>query len=620
MIYLISKNKSIIDSSIQYNTVEESLIFLQALDWISVDIETTGLDRHINKILLIQLGNKDIQYVIDVTTIDILLYKSILENKNLILQNAKFDIQFLYKLNIIPQGKIWDTMLAEQVLYNGLDPMANLYYLADKYCNIQLNKTTRNNFTSSNYKLDVSSIIYAAEDTEVLGEIKQKQEYAAKKKDILKAIHLENSFVKALAYIEFCGMYVNTGKWLDKFNKLLPLIRQKKLDLDDIIIKDERLSKFIELQLDLFSSKTTVNISYNSSKQMIPVFLALGLDISDMDAKSGMSIAEKNISKYKYSTPFVKTYLEYKALVKSSTTYGEKFLSNIHTVTGRLHSEYTQLQITGRISSSAPNLNNIPRDKITRACFEAEKGNVLIDLDYSDQEGRIIANVSGEPNLIDMYNAGKIDGHSYVAKLCFKEELKDIEISEIKSKFPDLRQKAKSARFAITFGGNGTTIANNLGVEKKIGVKVYKAYIKAFPALFTYFDAVKAQTKKNGYILISPLTGRKVFHRNFFDLEENDYEHYDFLKKSLNYPIQGRAAEMIKIASILLFKWIVENNYFNIVKIIGNVYDELVIEAPEDISEFVAKEAQECMTTAANYFATLVPITADYDISKHWVH
>ena len=119
MVYYISNQTQIKDPSIEYCSVEESLEYLNTLEWVSVDTETTGLDRFIHKIVLLQLGNAERQYVIDADTIDVRLYKSILEEKNLILQKAKFDIQFFYILDIIPRGTIWDTMLAEQVLYNG---------------------------------------------------------------------------------------------------------------------------------------------------------------------------------------------------------------------------------------------------------------------------------------------------------------------------------------------------------------------------------------------------------------------------------------------------------------------------------------------------------------------
>jgi len=619
MIYYVSKQLNFnFPKDIQNISIEKSLQILNKSDWLGCDTETTGLDSYIDNILLLSFGTSNYQVIIDTTTIDIHNYDTIFKTKHLIFQNAKFDLKLLFHKNIVPLKQLWDTMLAEQVLYSGLEPIINLAYLSDKYTGITLNKEERINIVKRGITVD--SIYYAANDVKVLQPIRFKQYKKAKEKNVLRAIKLENNFVLPLAYIEYNGMPINKQLWLEKTNKLKPIITKLEIELEQLLINDDRFQKFKNLQTSLFYNEKLTTINFDSPTQIKEILKLFKLNLKDKDSKSGESTGNKILSKYKENNEFVSKYLEYKKFVKDFTTYGEKFLDSVHPITGRIHSNYNQMVSTGRISSNSPNLNNIPSDPITRACFETTTNSVLIDADFSDQEGKLLADVSGDSNLLNFYLKNGGDGHCYTARLCFPDKLANLSDKEIKIQYTNLRNLAKGAKFALSYGGNGSTIAKNVNISIKEGKEVETAFFKAFSGLKLYFDKVKTKTSIDGFITISPLTQRKFFYPNFFSLKEDSYEYYDFVKKSLNYPIQGVAAEMIKLASIYMFWWIVNNGLFKIVLIIGNIYDELIIESPLDTSEKVSKVLQILMEKAANKFTKYLKITAKPLISKHWLH
>ena len=624
MIYLISNQNRIFDDTIKYISIEKVISMLFSMDWISIDTETSGLDRFKHKLLLLQLGNKEHQFIIDLTTIDIILFKSLLQEKNLIFQNAKFDLQFLYVNNIVPRGKIWDTMLAEQVLYNGLDPISNLSYLTKKYCNFELDKTERLNFIKSNYKLTYDAIIYGADDIKYLPTIKNLQIEKANKKEVLRAIELENEFVKVLAYIEYCGIYLDKDKWVNKYKTAdIELIQKEKL-LDKWVLNNG-YNNYEKKQLDLFSqdinvkSLREVNINWSSTKQVIPLFEEIGIDVSSTETKSGKSVGNKTITPQKHRFEIIKLYLNYQTVKKDFSTYGEKFLEHINPITNRIHANFSQLSATSRLRCGNPNLQNLPADKRTRSCFTTQtEENELVDCDYKAQEDNIFVNNSLEPKMIEFYQLDNADGHNYVASLCFPKEIGNIPLYEIKEKFPELRQLAKSAKFAIHYGGTGHTISKNLNLSKSEGEKIENAYLTAFPKINDYLNLMKKRAKHFKYILISPITGRKFWAKDYDEMEWKKQN--EFAKLGCNYPIQGQSAELTKIGLIYFFNWILDNNYFNIVKLVNAVHDEGLCENPKELTPLVSKNLKRCLEKGAEPYCKIVPLTADIEVSSFWVH
>lgn len=630
MIHFCSEQKRVVGSSVwEEIEVQDIISYFKNHKFISLDTETSGLDPHSCELLSIQFGDFDHQFVIEYSPNILEKLKPLLLRKDVVwvLQNAKFDLQFFYKHDIILEN-IFDTYLAEGVLYCGFDDVKlpnyvrkSLDVLVLKYCGVLLNKSIRG--TINRVGLTDKVIEYGANDVKYLIPVMTSQMVKIKEDGLWGAVKLDNKFVKVLAYIEYCGIYLNKEKWLAKMEDDSKKLSDMEFALNKWVF--ERFGdKYVNKQLDLFSAAKRCSLNWSSSKQIIPIFKELGVDTKVRDKKTGKmkdSIEAKHIVKQVHVSPLIQMYIDYKKAQKLVTTYGQNFLEAINPKTGRIHATFWQIMNTGRTScgsgdnkddDNSINLQNIPSDKITRGCFTNQFENtILVDCDYSQQEDRMYTQLSKEPALIDFYNdtTRKRDGHSFTAKLCFPKELKDIPEEEVKHVRPDLRSKAKGAKFAILFGGVGDTIAKNLGLSKEEGDEVYDAYMKAFPKLKEYFDYIKPIVVKNGYVYFNKVTGRRSYYQIFDEYErlsrtidkqwwENYKQHKfhqteDFLtyykptckrffnlrgdleRRALNFPCQGSASDMSKLAGVWFFDWILKENLFNKVKISNFVHDSL---------------------------------------------
>lgn len=630
MIHFCSEQKRVVGSSVWKEIeVQDIISYFKNHKFIALDTETSGLDPHSCELLSIQFGDFDQQFVVEYSPNILEKLKPLLLRKDVVwvLQNAKFDLQFFYKHNIILEN-IFDTYLAEGVLYCGFDDVKlpnyvrkSLDVLVLKYCGVLLNKSIRG--TINRVGLTDKVIEYGANDVKYLIPVMTSQMVKIKEDGLWGAVKLDNKFVKVLAYIEYCGIYLNKEKWLAKMEEDSKKLSDMEFALNKWVF--ERFGdKYVNKQLDLFSAAKRCSLNWGSSKQIIPIFKELGVDTRVKDKKTGKmkdSIEAKHIIKQVHVSPLIQMYIDYKKAQKLVTTYGQNFLDAINPKTGRIHATFWQIMNTGRTScgsgdnkddDNSINLQNIPSDKITRGCFTNQFENtILVDCDYSQQEDRMYTQLSKEPALIDFYNdtTRKRDGHSFTAKLCFPKELKDIPEEEVKHVRPDLRSKAKGAKFAILFGGVGDTIAKNLGLSKEEGDEVYDAYMKAFPKLKEYFDYIKPIVVKNGYVYFNKVTGRRSYYQIFDEYErlsrtidkqwwENYKQHKfhqteDFLtyykptckrffnlrgdleRRALNFPCQGSASDMSKLAGVWFFDWILKENLFNKVKISNFVHDSL---------------------------------------------
>lgn len=675
MIHFCSEQKRVVGSSVWEEIEVQNIIsYFKNHKFIALDTETSGLDPHSCELLSIQFGDFDQQFVVEYSPNILEKLKPLLLRKDVVwvLQNAKFDLQFFYKHDIILEN-IFDTYLAEGVLYCGFDDVKlpnyvrkSLDVLVLKYCGVLLNKSIRG--TINRVGLTDKVIEYGANDVKYLIPVMTSQMVKIKEDGLWGAVKLDNKFVKVLAYIEYCGIYLNKEKWLAKMEDDSKKLSDMEFALNKWVF--ERFGdKYVNKQLDLFSAAKRCSLNWSSSKQIIPIFKELGVDTKVRDKKTGKmkdSIEAKHIVKQVHVSPLIQMYIDYKKAQKLVTTYGQNFLDAINPKTGRIHATFWQIMNTGRTScgsgdnkddDNSINLQNIPSDKITRGCFTNQFENtILVDCDYSQQEDRMYTQLSKEPALIDFYNdtTRKRDGHSFTAKLCFPKELKDIPEEEVKHVRPDLRSKAKGAKFAILFGGVGDTIAKNLGLSKEEGDEVYDAYMKAFPKLKEYFDYIKPIVVKNGYVYFNKVTGRRSYYQIFDEYErlsrtidkqwwENYKQHKfhqteDFLtyykptckrffnlrgdleRRALNFPCQGSASDMSKLAGVWFFDWILKENLFDKVKISNFVHDEYLLETPKDIADKCAKALKECMEKAGRVFIDVVPVIAEPEITTVWQH
>lgn len=694
MIYLVSDS---IDVSgldwVKSISLEESKSMILKWPVVQFDTETTGLDPHVCKLLSLQFGYKDFktgshdEVVVDCTSIAPERYKSVIENSSLVGHNLKFDLEFLYNHSIVPLN-IYDTMICEQTLYLGYKPGRVSMKLGDvlyRYTAKELDKTYQKEIASKGLTLD--GILYAANDVVYLQDIRKGQLITARERNCLNAFTVENRFVPAIAYLEWCGVHLDEEKWKAKMTEDQKLLDEYRKKLDEYVQTHTKLNKkFVSSYYapSLFEEVSTTftpecTVEWSSPKQVVPVFKELGFNTKTVDKETKVekdTVLEKLMTTQKgIADDFLDIYYKYKEAEKNVSSYGQGHLNLINPKTGRLHTKFQQIgTVTGRMSSGSNaknidlalakgikaedvrfvNLQNLPArgdaGKITRACFTAEDGNDFISCDYSAEESRVQADVWNEASLLHSFENG-IDTHNLYAKLCFPEELKDVDVRDVKKVRPDLRQAAKSAEFAIGYGSDGSAIATSIGMSVEKAKSMVQGILKGMPGMASYKKRAGKFLKENGYIIINPVTGHRVYwpewgtwkakqdmmDRKFWD----DYQIYHkgtndevaqmvrkhisqghdwFEKNVLNYPIQGGSAIILKQAAADLFEWVVKNGYFGVVLFCVFVHDEIDVECPENMGDFMAKKITDIMTKAAAKFYHKLTIPADSSVEKFWVH
>lgn len=405
----------------------------ESMSIIGFDTETTGLDPFSAKIIMIQFGNLEIQYVVDVRNISKEVIKKFCE---LVLSNPKIlkvghNLKFDYKMVLGNYGcriqNLYDTMITEMVLNCGkINKSFSLAAVVLKYFNETRDKTIRSNFSKiKDLPFSSAEIEYGAQDVIDPLKIKKVQENFLEQNELVKCNKLEQDFVSVLADIEMNGFYVDKAKWMENHANHEAYLKELLLKLDKYVIDNNHLD-FIDSQLSLFSTEKKVLINWASSAQVIEYFKFLGIDTKIKDkeqsAKQGFPVFKdtcnaKHIVKFEKEFPIISLYLKYSEVNKQVSTYGESFLKHVNEVTGRIHCDFWQIVDTGRISSRNPNLQNIPATEEYRSCFRAGKNKVLVVCDYSQQEPRITADKSGEPSLIDFYINGDGDSHVCANKI-----------------------------------------------------------------------------------------------------------------------------------------------------------------------------------------------------------
>lgn len=618
---------------------------------IQFDTETTGRSAQLCKLLCAQFGHNGIQIVVDCQTISILNYKDLLESKLIIGQNLKFDLQFLYNYEIIPRH-IYDTMIVEQLLYLGYPTAGqpggisySLKAIAERRLGIDVDKSTRGEIIWRG--LDTKVIQYAAGDVEYLEQIKSSQEKDLKEKTCEEGANLENAFVPVVAYMEWCGIKLDENKWKAKMQKDQQNLEMSLQALNDFVVNNAALAQFTEVNLqgDLFSgfdSAPKCTINWASSQQVIQIAKILGFNTSVQDKKTGAdkdSVLEKTLSLQKgINDEFLRLYFGegsegddnyypgYTGSAKVVSSFGQGHLDAINPITGRIHTTFKQIGASsGRMSCGSsqsntdlatykhitanrckyPNIQQLPHDETTRSCFVAEPGNLWVSCDWSAAEARLSGDIYNDQAIKDIFLKG-IDSHSMYAKIFFKEELKDIDVHDIKKKRPDLRQKAKGPEFALNFGGGVFAIKQAIQCSEEEAQQIVKNYEEGFKGTAEFAKQGSAFLQKHGYIIINPITGHKIYWWDFDkwkhiqdqynskDWDWTDYKMYhkgtgDKVEQEVkqhfkavskwnrmvrNSPTQGTCAIMLKDSQIEMFNWVVNHGYFGKIKLCALVHDK----------------------------------------------
>lgn len=682
MVYLVTNQILPPTESYEIISVSKSLEMLQGLKVIGLDTETAGLDPYTKELLLLQLGCPEFQIVIDCTTIDVTFYKELLEDKSKLFigWNIKFDAKFLLHKRVILR-EIFDGYTAERLLYNGypkgMHPLS-LKHAGETYCNVVLDKSVRGKIIWSKTLTD-EIILYAANDVKYLEPIMNAQIERLKALDLLTSCDYQNHFVVICAYFEYCGVKLDIAKWKIKMDKDMAIYKKAVDDLNSWVVKNLPNSKYLKqnLQGDLFEGFNTEPkciINWASPKQVQELLIKLGFNLLVKDKEKGgmkYSTEAKVLKPQKNISSILEPFLKFKGAQKSITTYGQNVLDEINPVSGRLHTNFNANGTdTLRLSSGGKdkenkveyiNFQNFPAEDTTRECFICEPGNVFISCDYAAQESRIMAEVTEDPAMLELFNNGCGDTHSLVCKMAFPEVVGDTPVEEIKSKFKGLRNDTKSwVEFPINYGGDANTIHQHSGKSMEEATRIYNNYMKGFPGIKKFQDNQRAFVAKYGYIILDRVTRGKAF---IYDFEEqrrlkesftsefwnryreipkdsegkkspknpgevqmiSDVKSYfkrkgDNERQAIDYPCQGCGAIMFKVACMYIWKYLLEHNLVFTVKLVIACHDEVDVECPKEMQEEIKNLILTSMLKAGSMFCKHLKMPADAVVSDHWIH
>lgn len=490
MIYFVTGQQELFNNE-TYTIIsaKESLGIIGEWSMIQFDTETKGRDCHIGELLLAQFGSTDksVQIVVDCTTVDITLYKDVLEGKCLIGQNLKFDLQWLYNYGIIPR-KVYDTMIVEQLLYLGYppeykDPVHGISYglkdIAYRRLGVDIDKTVRGQIQWRGIDDDV--IRYAANDVVWLYDIADSQLRDCVSKDCLVGAKLECDFTPSVAYMEWCGIKLDTNKWKAKMDNDLAELEKSESLLNDFVVRTPSLSKFVYIdnQGNLFTGfdlTPKVDINWSSSRQVIEVVKLLGFNTSVTDKRTGEdkdSVLEKQLAVQKgINDEFLKLYFNYQEHSKVVSSFGQGHLNAVNPKTGRIHTTFHALGASsGRLSCGSgqsntdlaklnnvspkdckyPNIQQLPADDATRGAFVAPDGYNFVSADFSAEESRLAADIYQDKEFLREFTEGSGDTHSMFAWMVFRKECEECgckSVADVKKLAPQWRKKVKGVELS----------------------------------------------------------------------------------------------------------------------------------------------------------------------------
>tara|TARA_Y100000590_G_scaffold13842_2_gene16678 strand:- start:6034 stop:8718 length:2685 start_codon:yes stop_codon:yes gene_type:complete len=516
--------------------------------------------------------------------------KDLLENKKntIIGQNIKYDINVLRKYNINISSNIEDTMVLSYVFNSS--GRHDLSTLSQKYLNhrmIEYEDVVGKGVKQKNFsEIDIETASeYACEDADITYRLfsffNQKM---SDEKQLKLYQKIERPLVSVIARIE------NNGVFLDKKNLQL---QNKKL---------QTKAKKIEKEIYKLAGKT---FNIGSPKQLQEIFYdILEIPILRKTPKGQPSTSEDVLQELSLNYEIPKLVLQFRNFMKLINTYTNKLGEQVSNKTGRLHTSYHQaVTITGRLSSTDPNLQNIPirtdDGKKIRSAFVAEKNCKIVSADYSQIELRVMAHLSKDKNLTKNFLNNE-DVHESTAK----------EIFDIDSK-PDAEQRrsAKTINFGLIYGISSFGLGKQLGIDTNSAKQYIEKYFEKYSGVRKFMESCKKETKKEG--CISTILGRKIFIPN---INHTNFQIRSAAERTaINAPIQGTAADIIKIAMIDIDKWIQESKCP--VKIIMQVHDELVFEIADDFVEEAVKKIDAMMS---NCLKLNVPLLVEIGVDKNW--
>ena len=570
---------------------------------VCIDTETTGINANDVELVGLSFSYKEhegfyIPIENEAAAKKILaLFEPLFKNTDIIWigQNLKYDFLVLKWYGVELLGKTFDTMLAHYVIEpegrRSMD-LLSAQFLGYEPISIStlIGKKGKNQGTMRDAPLDQVTE-YAAEDADITFQLKNCFTPLIKKRGVEKVFNeVENPLVRVLVDMEYEGVKVDID-FLNEYSKILEV---------DAKISEERVYEQAGVRFNLASPKQLGEV----------LFDILKLDAKAKKTKTGQyATGEDVLQKMAAKHKIVDDILNFRELTKLKSTYVDSFPELINPKTGRVHTSYAQaVAVTGRLSSTNPNLQNIPirterGREIRKAFIPRDKDRILVSADYSQIELRIVAAISGDPNMCEAFKLGK-DIHTATAAKVYGIDETDVT--------KEMRYKAKSVNFGIIYGQGAFGLAENLAISRTEAKEIIDNYKKEFPGIQSYMDNQINKAKELGFV--ETLMGRKRWLR---DINSSNFTVRGFAERNaINSPIQGSAADMIKLAMIKIHGEMKKTNWES--KMILQVHDELVFDAVEKELPALKELILKCMKEAL-VLPNGVPVEAEVGVGKNWL-
>ncbi|MFP8895174.1 DNA polymerase I [Chryseobacterium sp. EZn1] len=522
------------------------------------------------------------------------IFRPFFEKEDLlkVAHNLKFDYKVLKQYDITVKGAMFDTMIAHYLL--NPDGRHGMDYLSEVYLNykpvsietiIGKKGKKQGNFRDADLRTQTD---YAAEDADVTFQLYELFAPQLKKENLEELFfNIEMPLMEVLAKMELSGISLDE-KWL----------AQESVDLENDLKQLE--TKIFELSGEEFNM--------NSPKQLGEIlFEKLQLDPKAKKTKTGQyATSEDVLQKLNSKHEIIKHILEYRTYQKLKSTYVDALPSQIEKKDNRVHTNFSQTTAaTGRLASVNPNLQNIPirtvRGQQIRGAFVSGEGKKIISADYSQIELRLIAEISGEDNMIKAFQDGE-DIHASTAAKLFKIPLAEVSKTQ--------RSQAKTVNFGIIYGQGAFALAEQTGLSRTEAKQMIEAYFETYPKLKEYMAEQVSKARQLGYV--ETILGRK---RHLKDINSNNFVVRGHAERNaVNAPVQGSAADIVKIAMIKIARELEEQQLTT--KMLLQVHDELVFESPVDEIDAASKLIKTEMESALK---TQVPLLVEIGVGNNWL-
>ncbi len=581
--------------------IKELAAKLQEQNEICFDTETTSLDYFTLEIVGLSFSFKESEaYYIpcsanqDEAKKTVHHFKSVLESKDILKigQNVKFDLHVLRKYDVHVSLPVYDTMLAhyliEPDMRHGMDLLSESY-LGYSPVSIEtlIGKKGKNQGNMRDVEIEKITE-YAAEDADITLQLKHNLAPIVTSREVENVLNdIEHPLIEVLAGMEYEGVKIDR-KYLEGYSTEL----------------QEDLAKLQDEIHDMAGIKFNID----SPKQMGEVlFKHLKLPQEKKTSTGQASTGEEVLLKLAGEYPIANKILDYRELAKLKSTYVDSLPLLIHPSTGRIHTTFNQtIAATGRLSSINPNLQNIPikteRGKQVRKAFiPRDENHILVSADYSQIELRLVAELAKEENMLKDFHA-KLDIHTATAARVFKVATEEVT--------KEMRSKAKMVNFGIIYSISAFGLSQRLAIPRKEAAELIENYFQQYPGIKNYMSDTLAFARENGFV--KTIKGRRRYLK---DINSKNFTVRGFAEReAINAPVQGSAADMIKIAMIDIHHEFKKRNLQS--KMTLQVHDELVFDALESELEIIRPIIAEKMINAIKLE---VPIEVEVGVGRNWL-